>query len=345
MGKLFEKLILIIFSLYFTYIFYPENDLVFYFLISTVFSLSFDLLPKAKTRIVLYLLFIMLIFYDNLFLFYLPVIFYNMYFDFKFYSIFSLPFLVIDFHDIFLLLFILSLYFSKSNIKMESMIKKNKHTRDNLRQEALYLKKYNRQLEIDEEKNIQIAILTERNRIAREIHDSIGHSLSSSILQVKALKIMSEPNLAQPIDLLQQTLSNGMDEIRNSLKGIRNNSLELESKIQDIIKGIPNLDIKLFYDMERDLEYELKFDIISIIKESITNTIKHSNATILDINLLSHPKFYIVNINDNGDYETNCENKGIGLDFMNETASKYDGSFNYKFDNGFKIHLTLMKGK
>lgn len=345
MRKLFEKTILIIFSLYSTYKFYPEMDLVFYLLISTVFSLSFDLLSNIKTRVFLYLLFVILVFYDNLFLFYLPVIFYNMYIDFKFYSIFLLFIFTIDFHDIFLLLSILSLYFSQSNIKMEGILEKNRHTRDNLRQEALYLKKYNRQLEVDKEKNIQIAILTERNRIAREIHDSIGHSLSSSILQVKALKIMSDKKLEEPIDLLQKTLSDGMDEIRKSLKGLRNNSLDLESKIQTLIDNTPNLEIKLSYDMEGNLEYGLKFDIFSIIKESITNTLKHSNATRLDINLFSHSKFHIININDNGDYESSCENRGIGLDFMNETASKYDGSFNYKFDNGFKIHLTLMKGK
>ena len=240
---------------------------------------------------------------------------------------------------------ILSIYLSESNARLEYIIEKNKHIRDDLRQETIYLKKYNRQLEIDKEKNIHIAILTERNRIAREIHDSIGHSLSSSILQVKALKIMTEKRLEEPIDLLQATLTNGMNEIRKSLKGIRDNSIDLENKIQQLLNNTPNLKTNLSYDMEKSLSYELKFDIILTIKEAITNTLKHSNATTLDIKLFSHSSFYVIEIKDNGDYKSSFKDKGIGLDFMNETADKYNGLFNYEFDNGFKIYFTLMKGK
>ena len=237
------------------------------------------------------------------------------------------------------------MYLSESNLRLEYIIEDRKQTRDDLRQKAIYLKKYNRQLEIDEDKNIYLAILTERNRIAREIHDSIGHSLSSSILQVKALKIMANKTLEEPIDLLQNTLIGGMNEIRRSLKGIRDDSLDLESKIQQFIESTPSLEINLSYDMEKDLNYELKFDIISLIKEALTNTLKHSDATRLDIRLFSHPNFYVIDIQDNGNYRASSKDKGIGLDFMNETANKYNGLFNYESDNGFKIHVTLMKGK
>lgn len=345
MRKFIEKSILVTFSLYATYKLSLEIDFVFYFLISIIFSIVLGLLMNKKLRMILYAAFILLVFYDYLFLFYFPLIFYDMYLDFRFYSILFLPFLWVHFDPIIFLLFLLTLYLSKSTDRLEKTLKESRNVRDTLKEDALYLKKYNEQLKVDREKNIHIAILTERNRIAREIHDSIGHAISSSILQVKALKVTSDKNEEESLNLLQNTLNNGMDEVRKSLHDLRNESLDLRSKIEGLIDEIPSLEVEFSYHMEEDLNYELKFDILSIVKEGLTNTLKHSNATKLQISLLSQPKFYSIIIKDNGDTVPLFENKGIGLDSMKETANKYKGLFNYKFENGFKIHVTLMKGK
>lgn len=230
---------------------------------------------------------------------------------------------------------------------IQSNIHKNKIVRDSLKEDAIYLKKYNEQLKIDKEKNIYIAILTERNRIAREIHDSIGHSISSSILQVEALKFVSDDSTIQELNLLQNTLSNGMDDIRNSIHNLYNESLDLKEKIESVCDETNSLKISLNYKLEEPLSYDLKFDILSIIRESITNAIKHSHADELSINLLTQPQFYSIIIKDNGkDFKQNQNllNKGIGLLSMDEIARKYNGFFNYKFEDGFKIHIVLMKG-
>lgn len=339
-----EKLIIAFFSLYVSYTITLESNLAFYFLVSIVFSIALDLLNDKKYRYGLYFLFIVIILFDNAFLFYFPLILYSIYFDFKFYSIFFIGLLLVNFYPAIFILSLLSLYLSQSTYKIENVLKENRQVRDNLKEDTLYLKKYNEQLKLDKEKNIHIAILTERNRIAREIHDSIGHAISSSILQVKALKVISEKPLEEALNLLQDTLSNGMNDIRKSLQDIRDESFDLRSKIEALTHEIPSLYISVIYNMEEDLEYQLKFDILSIVKEAITNTVKHSNATKIDIHLFSQPRFYSIVIEDNGSKLPLFENKGIGLDYINETTNKYNGLFNYKFQDGFKIHLTLMKG-
>lgn len=345
MRNLIEKSIIAVFCLYSTYTFFPDIDMVYYLLISVVFSLALDLIFRDRYRYILYLLFTLLVFYDSMFLFYLPLLIYNIYKDFRFYSVFFLLLIFTDFNPIVLVLSLLSLYLSQSTYEVEKIIWENRSIRDNLKEDTLYLKKYSEQLKLDREKNIHIAILTERNRIAREIHDSIGHAISSSILQVKALKVMSGSDMDKPLDLLQDTLNKGMNDIRKSLQDLRDESFDLRSKIETLIDETPNLDITLLYTIEDDLDYNLKFDILSIIKEAITNTLKHSNATKLNINLLSQPKFYSIIIEDNGDKEPLYGEKGIGLDYMNETADKYNGLLNCKFEDGFKIHLTFMKGE
>ncbi len=347
MRKLIEKSIVVVFCLFNTYKVNPSIDLVFYFLISLIISVSLDLLSKRKVRFIFYLAFLGLIFYDHLFIYYFPLVLYNLYFDFHFHSLLALPLILFDFSIINLISSAISLYLSIMTEKFEVLLRENKAARDELKEDTIYLRKYNEQLKIDREKNIHIAILTERNRIARELHDSIGHSISSSILQVEALKIVADENIKESLNLLQDTLKNGMNDIRNSIHNLYNESLDLKSRIEDLSDEISSMDIKLIYKMEDDLPYDLKFDILSVVKEAITNCVKHSNATELKISLLSQPKFHSIVIMDNGskvDSISSLSNKGIGLLSMKEIASKYKGFVNYEFDNGFKIHMTLMRG-
>ncbi len=91
-----------------------------------------------------------------------------------------------------------------------------------------------------------------------------------------------------------------MDDIRKSIHNLYNESLELESQIEKLCNDTPNIDIEIDYNLEDNLSYDLKFDILSIVKEGITNCVKHSNASKLKISLLSQPKFHSIVIKDNG---------------------------------------------
>ena len=200
MRRFIEKSIIAVLSLYSTYKFIDAIDFVAFFLISLVISISLDLTSNKKYRYVFYSLFLLLVFYNSTFLYYFPLIFYNLYLDFKYYSLISLFLLLIDFSPIIFIITSLSLYFSNTTDKVENIVADHRIMRDNLKEDAPYLKKYNEQLTLDREKNIHIAVLTERNRIAREIHDSIGHSISSSILQVKAIKVIGDKTIEEPLD-------------------------------------------------------------------------------------------------------------------------------------------------
>ncbi len=362
MRRFIEKSIIAALSLYASYKFQEGTDYVVFFLISLVISTSLDLITYKNLRYVIYIAFIALAFYNSTFLYYFPLIFYNLYLDFKYYSLISFLLLLIDFSPIIFIITSLSLYFSHTTDKVESIVSDYRMMRDNLKEDTLYLKKYNEQLTLDREKNIRIAILTERNRIAREIHDSIGHSISSSILQVKAIKIIADKKVEEPLDQLkaikiiadkkveepldqlQGTLSNGMNDIRKSLQGLRDESMDLKTRIENLIDEMPHMDIEFIYNIDEEIDYSLKFDILSIVKEAMTNTVKHSDATKMKISLIQQPKFYTLIITDNGKGKPSFNQKGIGLDYIGETANKYNGNFNYKYDNGFKIHVTLMKG-
>ena len=346
MRKFIEKSFIILFCLFNSYNLNHSSDLVFYFLFSLIISLILDLFSNEKFKGFIYLMFLILSFYNQPFIFYLPLILYNMYLDYNLYSFFAFILILNNFFIMNLLTGFISIYFSFMANRFNLFLKEHKVVRDELKEDTIYLKKYNEQLKIDKEKNIHIAILTERNRIARELHDSIGHSISSSILQVGALKMIAPADTKEALNLLQKTLSDGMDNIRKSIHNLYKESLDLESSIEKICGEVTGINIDFNYKIEDDLPYDLKFDILSIVKESITNCLKHSNARNLSINLIEQPKFYSIIIRDNGSQYNNYNPKiktGIGLLSMDDIAGKYNGFLNYEFDGGFKIHLTLMK--
>ncbi len=142
--------------------------------------------------------------------------------------------------------------------------------------------------------------------------------------------ISNENSVILGLNTLQNTLSNGMEDIRKSIHNLYSDSLDLENEIEKLCSEIPNIDTEIIYNLGKDLDYNLKFDILSIVKEAITNCIKHSNATKLKINLLNQPKFYSIIIRDNGSHFD--ENKlkysqGMGLVSMEDIARKYNGFF------------------
>lgn len=348
MRKFIEKSIIVSFCLFNAYITLPNSNLSLYFLISVIFSLFLDLIHYKNIRILLSLMYISLCIYDLAFILYLPLILYNLYLDFKFYILLIIPLIYLNFSLLGFFISITSVYMSMTANKYQLFIHENRIIRDELKEDTIIFKKYNEQLKIHREKNIHIAILTERNRIARELHDSIGHSLSSSILQIEALKISSDnSSIKENLNLIQKTLDDGMDDIRNSIHNLYRDSLDLRNRIESLLSEIYTMNTDLIYKIDDDLPYDLKFDIISIVKEGITNCVKHSNASELQISLLSQPKFYTIIIKDNGtNYQEGLINSrdGIGLLSMNEIASKYNGFLNYGYDKGFKLHITLMKG-
>lgn len=344
MRRFLEKLIIVSFCLFNSYKINPHENLVVCFLISLVISLVLDLMDNKKIRTIIYFLFIIICFSNSSFILYFPLILYNVYLDFGIFTIFTFTLILMNFSIANLLLSITAVYLSTMTKKYNQILDENKTVRDELKEDTFYLEKYNKQLLVDKEKNIHIAILTERNRIARELHDSIGHAISSSILQVEALKVIStEETVIKNLDTLQNTLKNGMDDIRKSIHNLYNESLDLKNQIEKLCSEIPNIDVELVYKIDDEINYDLKFDILSVVKEALTNCAKHSNATKIKISLLNQPKFYSILIEDNGS-QFDDRNKGIGLLSMKEIADKYNGFFNCRFDDGFKIHMTLMKG-
>jgi signal transduction histidine kinase len=203
---------------------------------------------------------------------------------------------------------------------------------------------------------INVATLNERNRISKDIHDNIGHLLSRSLLQIGALlTITKEENTRESLQSLKESISYGMDSIRNSIHNMHDESIDLYTSIDSIIKNFTFCEIHFEYDIKSNPEIKLRYAMIAIIKEALANIIKHSNATKVSVCLREHPAIYQLILQDNGTMEDHIklrlikliENQvfydGMGLQNISDRVKSFQGNINISLDNGFKIFITIPK--
>lgn len=219
-----------------------------------------------------------------------------------------------------------------------------KKLRDTSKEKELLIEEKNRRLIEKQDADIYAATLRERNRIAREIHDNVGHMLTRSILQVGAIKTINQnETLKEPLEDLHETLNTAMTNIRSSVHDLHDESLDLRSAINEIIGNIDSLKINFQYDMNYNVPKSIKYCFISITKEAVNNVLKHSNATVLDIILQEHPAFYQLLIHDNGTDINVRASEGIGLTNMRDRIRNINGNIKITTDNGFKILISILK--
>ncbi|MGN0352083.1 MAG: sensor histidine kinase [Roseburia sp.] len=240
---------------------------------------------------------------------------------------------------------LLSFYLSKKTLRLETLEKEMIRLRDNSTELNLALKEKNRDLMEKQDYEIRMATLRERNRIAREIHDNVGHMLSRSILQVGALTTIykEEPMHGQLVSV-NETLNTAMNNIRESVHDLHDDSIDLKQALYEIIKPMQeNYQVKLDYDMSLVVTSEIKYSFLAIVKEALSNIVKHSDADRVTILVREHPAFYQLCIEDNGTKEPKNLEGGIGLENMRHRVETLKGMFHVKYENGFKVLVTVRK--
>lgn len=215
--------------------------------------------------------------------------------------------------------------------------------RDQEAEKQLLLEKKNELLYHQRENQVHMAILTERNRIAREIHDHVGHMISSCILQVGAITtIVKKEEEKVLLRQLKGTLDEAMNQIRSSVHNIFDESVDLKAELEKIIKILEKFDVDFIYDVSGEIEKDIKFSILAVIKEATNNIVKYSNGNKVVLQLREHPAFYQLLISDNGTNK-NGSTTGMGLNSMSERIEKLQGIFRINDENGFEIFISIPK--
>jgi two-component system, sensor histidine kinase and response regulator len=183
----------------------------------------------------------------------------------------------------------------------------------------------------------EMAALAERNRIAREIHDSLGHSLTALNVQLQAVAsfLLADPTQAQSFLAQAQRLgTTAMQEVRQSVKALRSDEPERQSLEEAIaalaeefrqVTGItPTLDIQLTNAIPPSVSKTL----YRVIQEGLTNISKHAQATQVRIQAVTTDRYVCLSLEDNGrGFESDRTTDGFGLQGMQERIAALDGNF------------------
>lgn len=254
--------------------------------------------------------------------------------------------------------FILSFFLWLYAEKYQALYQDFHQIRDDSEEHALLLSEKNKALLEKQDYEIYAATLRERNRIAREIHDNVGHVLSRSILMTAACKTINKNDALDPLlGNLEESLNGAMNSICSSVHDLHDDAVDLEDAIKGLVKDFTFCPVNLTYDMSRQIPREVKYSLISITKEGLSNVMRHSNADSVNILLREHPALYQLCIEDNGtpgngipDIQTEADiNKekstsgGMGLSNIRDRAKALGGTVQITQENGFRIFVTIPK--
>lgn len=231
--------------------------------------------------------------------------------------------------------------------RQEQLEQQVREVRDTSAETNLLLSERNRQLIAEQEYEIRIATLTERARIAREIHDNVGHMLTRALLQTGAAIATAKDEAAmQSLKEINGTLTDAMNNVRQSVHDLKDESFDLRAAIQGCIDEF-NYTCNLNFDLPPTAPRNTQYCFAAVVREAFANVQRHSDATRIHIDVQEHPAFYRLLFRDNGTtpYDPAQNGSGMGLENMRERAKALGGRFTLVTENGFGILITVPKGK
>jgi signal transduction histidine kinase len=189
-----------------------------------------------------------------------------------------------------------------------------------------------------------LAIDLERNRIARDIHDTLGHSLTSLDVQIELAQRVqaTEPVKAQQaIDLAKKLSSQALDNVRQALGTMKRSNFDLTEAIDALAEQ--NHPFQIIVDVRfPQLSLQSSYQLYCIIQESITNIQKHAQADRVTIDSRIAERGTILEICDNGNgFDLDRPHAGFGLRNMKERVQCLGGEFNLdsKIGQGTQIKI------
>ena len=187
-----------------------------------------------------------------------------------------------------------------------------------------------------------LAKIAERERIARDLHDLLGHTLSLNVLKARlANKLIHKDadKAMQEISDIEQISRDALHEVREAVQGYR--SVGLAGELENARLALEAADIGgEFSTAEIILEPAQESVLAMTLREAITNVIRHSGARRCRVELSQSDSLISLEINDNGRGGRFVE--GSGLSGMRERLLSNGGALHIDSSDGMKITASLL---
>lgn len=192
----------------------------------------------------------------------------------------------------------------------------------------------------------QLMIMEERQRIARDLHDTLGQKLSliglKSDLARKLIDVNPE-NAKVEIQDIQQTARTALKEVREMVSDMRR--IKLTDEIIRVKQMLMTKQIDTFIEGDPaliDTSLLIENVLSMCLKEAVTNIVKHSNASTCHISIKQSETEIFIKIQDNGvGVFSDKTSKGHGLQGMRERLEFMNGSLEIESTNGTMLHIRV----
>ncbi|MDO5540692.1 MAG: sensor histidine kinase [Eubacteriales bacterium] len=212
------------------------------------------------------------------------------------------------------------------------------------------MEKVNEQMQEYAVMSEKMAQTKERNRLAREIHDTLGHTLTGIAAGLDAcvatVEVSPEVTKKQ-LEVLSAVTRDGIREVRRSVSELRPDALERFSLDYAITKMVTDMNAmsgaKVYFNCQIK---NLKFDedeenvIYRVIQEGITNAIRHGNAKRIWITMMKENMDILLTIKDDGIGSKEIKS-GFGTKHMKERIGMLGGTVSFDGNNGFTVNARI----
>jgi len=209
--------------------------------------------------------------------------------------------------------------------------------------------KLNKELIEAEAKLRKAAVVEERNRIARDIHDTIGHSMTGTIMGLEMVQVLIDEDISGAKAMIEHL----KDSARENLVKVREvvSTLNPDENMGKGIDSIKELIESFTAKSNICINFQVKGQTIRLsplinivvyrtIQEGLTNAIRHGNPSTVDISIELINEALVLEIKDDG---VGCPNivKGFGLKGMEERITSVGGSIIFSSEDGFQILVNI----
>jgi signal transduction histidine kinase len=197
-------------------------------------------------------------------------------------------------------------------------------------------------------------VLEERNRIAREMHDSLAQGMAGIAMQLQAVKRAQEiapARLGSLLDRADVQFKEAMEETRRAILALRPVALErhgLIAALRELVSSYSDAPSSIHFHLTGvpcSLPDALELQVFRLAQEAIANAIQHANASAIDLSLDFGRKMLTVQVSDNGrgiDSTPMPNNRGSGLIGMRKRVAQLRGRIEIVSAQGCGTTLTIV---
>ena len=222
--------------------------------------------------------------------------------------------------------------------------------RDDLREKVLALQDANSRLLRAQDHELRAAALSERTRIAREIHDGVGHVLTRLLLRVKALQVThrDEPGVVADLATLDSDLGEALDSMRRSVHALSEEGEELATSLNLLGSRCGIAKVEVDCSTQTEPPPAVARCVVAVVREALTNAARHGRAASARVAVTDYPAFWQVTVDNDGVVPPRDEplvdgggNTGLGLRSMTERVEALGGRVRITPRPRFTVFATI----